>query len=47
MGGRAPVHGLAEAQLDRLASPRHTDLDLGRPIDVMTDMAKSRKPGVR
>ncbi len=38
-------HGLVEADLDRLASPWHTDLDLGRPIEVMTDMAKSRKLG--
>jgi nucleoside-diphosphate-sugar epimerase len=38
-------HGLVEANLDRLASPWHTDLDLGRPIEVMTDMAKSRKLG--
>lgn len=41
----AQRHGLAEADLDRLASPWHTDLDLGRPIEVMTDMAKSRKLG--
>lgn len=38
-------HALAEPDLDRLASPWHTDLDLGRPIEVMTDMAKSRKLG--
>lgn len=38
-------HGLVESDLDRLASPWHTDLDLGRPIEVMTDMAKSRKLG--
>lgn len=37
--------GLAESDLDRLVSPWHTDLDLGRPIEVMTDMAKSRKLG--
>jgi nucleoside-diphosphate-sugar epimerase len=41
----AARHGLAEPELDRLASPWHTDLDLGRPIEVMTDMAKSRKLG--
>jgi len=35
--------GLAEPELDRLASPRHTD-DLGRPIEVVTDMSKSRRP---
>jgi nucleoside-diphosphate-sugar epimerase len=38
-------HGLAEPNLDRLVSPWHTDLDLGRPIEVMTDMSKSRKLG--
>jgi nucleoside-diphosphate-sugar epimerase len=32
-------------QLDKLASAWHTDLDLGRPIEVMTDMSKSRKLG--
>jgi nucleoside-diphosphate-sugar epimerase len=41
----AERHDLAEADLDRLASPWHTDLDLGRPIEVMTDMSKSRKLG--
>ena len=41
----AARHGVVEPDLDRLASPWHTDLDLGRPIEVMTDMAKSRKLG--
>jgi nucleoside-diphosphate-sugar epimerase len=41
----AQRHGLAEPELDRLVSPWHTDLDLGRPLEVMTDMAKSRKLG--
>jgi nucleoside-diphosphate-sugar epimerase len=41
----AQRHGLAESQLDRLASAWHTDLDLGRPLEVMTDMANSRKLG--
>jgi nucleoside-diphosphate-sugar epimerase len=41
----AQRHGLVESNLDRLASPWHTDLDLGRPVEVMTDMAKSRKLG--
>lgn len=36
---------LAEPDLQQLASAWHTDLDLGRPIDVMTDMSKSRKAG--
>ena len=38
-------HDLAESNLGRLASAWHTDLDLGRPIEVMTDMSKSRKLG--
>jgi hypothetical protein len=36
---------LIERDLWRVASPWHTDLDLGRPIEVMTDMARSRKLG--
>ena len=38
-------HGLVEPDLSRVASPWHTDLDLSRPIEVMTDMAESRKHG--
>jgi len=38
-------HGLVEPDLDRVASPWHTDLDLGRPIEVTTDMGLSRKRG--
>jgi nucleoside-diphosphate-sugar epimerase len=38
-------HDLAEADLHRLVSPWHTDADLGRPIEVVTDMSKSRKLG--
>jgi nucleoside-diphosphate-sugar epimerase len=41
----AERHGLVEPDLHRLASAWHTDLDLGRPIEVMTDMTKSRKLG--
>ena len=41
----ATKNKLTEADLSRLASPWHTDLDLGRPIEVMTDMANSRKRG--
>lgn len=37
--------GLAEPTLDRLSSPWHTDADLGRPIEVVTDMSKSRRLG--
>lgn len=43
----AERHGLVEPDLHRLASAWHTDLDLGRPIEVMTDMATSRKLGFR
>ncbi|MBE9462887.1 SDR family oxidoreductase [Dyadobacter subterraneus] len=41
----ASRYNLKESNLDRLASAWHTDLDLGRPIEVMTDMSKSRKLG--
>ncbi len=41
----ARTHCLAEPDLGRLASPWHTDADLGRPIEVVTDMSKSRKLG--
>ncbi len=37
--------GLVEPDLARLASPCHTDADLGRPIEVVTDMSKSRRLG--
>lgn len=38
-------YGLVEDDLHKLSSAWHTDLDLGRPIEVMTNMAKSRKLG--
>lgn len=41
----ASEHGLSNDRLDALASPWHTDLDLGRPIEVMTDMKNSRIKG--
>ncbi|MGC4252367.1 MAG: SDR family oxidoreductase [Sphingobium sp.] len=41
----AERHGLAEPDLARLASPWHTDADLSRPIEVVTDMGKSRRLG--
>ncbi|MDF0487943.1 SDR family oxidoreductase [Sphingomonas sp. H39-1-10] len=41
----AAREGLAEPDLGRLASPWHTDADLGRPIEVVTDMSKSRRLG--
>ncbi len=52
MGQDAPLwrriaerEGLVEPDLARLASPWHTDADLGRPIEVVTDMGKSRRLG--
>jgi len=41
----ARKYNLAEPNLKVLASPWHTDADLGRPIEVVTDMSKSRKLG--
>jgi nucleoside-diphosphate-sugar epimerase len=41
----ARKHRLAENDLTVLASAWHTDADLGRPIEVVTDMGKSRKLG--
>ena len=38
-------HDLTEADVTRLASWWHTDADLGRPMEVVTDMSKSRKAG--
>jgi len=38
-------HDLAVADLSRITSAWHTDADLGRPIEVVTDMSKSRKLG--
>jgi len=36
---------LEEEDLGQLASAWHTDLDLSRPLEVMTDMSKSRQLG--
>lgn len=41
----AAKYNLKESDLNRLASAWHTDLDLSRPLEVMTDMTKSRKLG--
>jgi nucleoside-diphosphate-sugar epimerase len=41
----AKENQLIEEDLSQLASAWHTDLDLGRPLEVMTDMSKSRKLG--
>ena len=37
--------GLVEPDITRLASWWHTDADLGRPMEVVTDMSKSREAG--
>ena len=44
-GEIARKHGLAESDLSVITSAWHTDADLGRPIEVVTDMSKSRKLG--
>ncbi|MDR6992918.1 SDR family oxidoreductase [Luteimonas sp. 3794] len=41
----AAAHGLVESDIQRLVSPWHTDADLGRPLEVVTDMSKSRRLG--
>lgn len=41
----AEKYSLKKNSLARLSSAWHTDLDLGRPLEVMCDMAKSRKLG--
>ena len=41
----AERENLVEPDLNRLASAWHTDADLGRPIEVVTDMSKSRRLG--
>ena len=38
-------HGLIEPDLGRVASWWHTDADLGREIEVVTDISKSRLAG--
>ena len=43
--GIAERHGLVEPDLSRVASWWHTDGDLGRDIEVLTDMNKSRRAG--
>jgi nucleoside-diphosphate-sugar epimerase len=41
----AAEHRLVQHDLHQLISAWHTDADLGRPIEVVTDMSKSRKLG--
>jgi nucleoside-diphosphate-sugar epimerase len=43
--GIAQKYQLVEADLAKLASAWHTDADLGRPIEAVTDMGKSRRLG--
>jgi nucleoside-diphosphate-sugar epimerase len=40
-------YDLKEKDLEVLTSPWHTDADLGRPLEVMADMSKSRKLGFK
>lgn len=37
---------LVEVDIGRLISPWHTDADLDRPIEVVTDMSRSRRLGL-
>jgi hypothetical protein len=41
----AAKHNLAEADLGKRAPAWHTDMDLGREIEVVTDMSKGRLAG--
>lgn len=41
----ASKYGLVESELSRVASWWHTDADLGREMEVVTDMGKSRDAG--
>jgi hypothetical protein len=41
----AEKYALVEPDINVLASAWHTDADLGRPIEVVTDMSKSRSLG--
>ncbi|MFG6403053.1 MULTISPECIES: SDR family oxidoreductase [unclassified Microbacterium] len=41
----AAEHGLVEPDLSRVASWWHTDADLGRQLEVVTDISKSRLAG--
>ena len=41
----ARKHKLAQPNLTAITSAWHTDADLGRPIEVVTDMSKSRRLG--
>lgn len=43
----ASKYNLKENRLSKLASAWHTDLDLSRPMEIMTDMSKCRKLGFK
>ena len=43
----AAKYALVESDLHVLTSAWHTDADLGRPVEVVTDMSKSRRFGFR
>lgn len=43
--GIAKKYGLVESDINALSTAWHTDLDLGRTMEVVTDMSKSRKLG--
>ncbi len=43
----AGKYGLREPDVNVLTSAWHTDADLGRPVEVITDMSKSRRLGFR
>lgn len=43
----AAKYNLQESDLKRVSSAWHTDLDLGRPMEVMTDMYNSRSRGFK
>jgi hypothetical protein len=40
---RQKRHQLAEPDINRVASVWHTDADVGRRVDVVTDMSKGRR----
>lgn len=43
----AKKYGLAEEDFNKVSSAWHTDLDLSRPIEVITDMTNSRTLGFK
>ena len=41
LGGDRPQHGLVESDLSIVASPWHTDADLGRPSEIVTERRRA------